>query len=110
MTTKNVAIAAERNVDPSATTLVIVRFFGASGVANARDPLISAPSAGRSGTRSKSVAIVMLSEAKHLRLYRHCRRGVTGDPSSLRSSGLTSDYPLSVLASSTLIVLFSRYN
>src|SRR6266852_1611348 len=53
---------ADRRVDPSATTFVMVRFFGASGVANAREPFISAPSAGRSGTSSKSVAFIVYAE------------------------------------------------
>src|ERR1043166_4858597 len=47
--TVQIASAAERAVEPRATVLVTARFFGASGFAKARRPLISAPSAGRSG-------------------------------------------------------------
>src|ERR1043165_5326015 len=47
--TVQIASAAERAVEPRATMFVIARFFFSSGVAKARSPLRSAPSAGSSG-------------------------------------------------------------
>src|SRR6266851_671610 len=57
VTTRYEAISADKSVDARAKKLVVFLFFGSSGRAKARMPLISAPSAGRSGTSRSKLAI-----------------------------------------------------
>src|SRR5216684_4487376 len=50
-------MSAERKVVPRAMALVTALFFGVFGLAKARTPLSSAPSAGRSGMSRSRLAI-----------------------------------------------------
>src|SRR5438552_2536926 len=112
-----VARIAERNVLPIAKTFVIVRFFGCSGLANARAPLTSAPMAGRSGTSRSNV----FTAVPPLSVYAERSEA---SPEQQRSTGRIAAaapeiprcardklhaYPFKLLASSTLMVLFRRY-
>src|SRR5207302_2704167 len=125
--TVHAASSAESPVDPSAIALVIVRFFGVCGLAAARTPLISAPRAGMSGMSRRIVAFIPPPSSsccdarsatsaspvapRELR-WNHRLRGDTGDPEGSQRvpTGWKPSYPFIDLASSTLIVLFNRYN